>query len=65
MSTLDAPDFIHNNSGVDITDSLGAPFIAIASFVTLLEATISVTYFGVYLSVSCVEAQCVMAARSA
>ena len=52
MSTLDAPDFIHNNSGVDVIDSLGAPFFAIASFVTLLEATISLTYFGVSFSMS-------------
>jgi len=52
MSTLDAPDFIHNNSGVDIIDSLGAPFFAIASFVTLLEATISLTYFGVSFAMS-------------
>jgi len=52
MSAMDAPDWLHYPAGIDVQDAIGAPFFVLASLVTFLEATLSLTLFDVSFGMS-------------
>lgn len=52
MATSDIADALHNPAGIDWLDYIAAPFFAIATFVTMLEATVSMTLFSTTFSLA-------------